>query len=166
VAVPVSFVQNVDKTRQRGIEFVGERKDVFIKGLELGGSATWVDAEITKNDSFVPATPGATSVGKRTPYVPRWRATATASYRPDDKFVYTLAARYSSRLYATVDNSDTNPSTYQGFDSYFVTDVRVRYLVDRHWSAALGIDNLNNRKYFLFHPFPQRTVSAELKYDF
>jgi iron complex outermembrane receptor protein len=166
VAVPVSFVQNVDKTHQRGIEFVGERKDVFIKGLELGGSATWVDATIKQNDGFVPTTPGATSVGKRTPYVPRWRATATASYRPDDKFVYTLAARYSSRQYATVDNSDINPSTYQGFDSYFVTDVRVRYLVDRHWSAALGIDNLNNRKYFLFHPFPQRTVAAELKYDF
>jgi iron complex outermembrane receptor protein len=166
VAVPVSFVQNVDKTRQRGIELVGERKNAFIKGLELGGSATWVAAQITKNDGFVPATPGATSAGKRTPYVPRWRATATATYRPDDKFVYTLAARYSTRQYATVDNSDTNPSTYQGFDSYFVTDVRVRYLADRHWSAALGIDNLNNRKYFLFHPFPQRTVSAELKYDF
>jgi iron complex outermembrane receptor protein len=166
VAVPVSFVQNVGKTRQRGIELVGERKDVFIKGLELGGSATFVDAEITQNDSYVPTVPGATSVGKRTPYVPRWRATATASYRPDDKFVYTLAARYSTRQYATVDNSDINPSTYQGFDSYFVTDVRVRYLVDRHWSAALGIDNLNNRKYILFHPFPQRTVTAELKYDF
>jgi iron complex outermembrane receptor protein len=166
VAVPVSFVQNVDKTRQRGIEFVGERKDVFIKGLELGGSATYVHAEITQNDSYVPTVPGATSVGKRTPYVPRWRATATASYRPGDKFVYTLAARYSTRQYATVDNSDINPSTYQGFDSYFVTDVRVRYLVDRHWSAALGVDNLNNRKYILFHPFPQRTVTAELKYDF
>jgi iron complex outermembrane receptor protein len=165
VALPVSFVQNVDKTRQRGIELVGERKDVFIKGLELGGSATLVDAGIMQNDGYVPTVPGATSVGKRTPYVPRWRATATASYRPDDRFVYTLAARYSTRQYATVDNSDINPSTYQGFDGYFVTDVRVRYLVDRHWSAALGVDNLNNRKYILFHPFPQRTVTAELKYD-
>jgi iron complex outermembrane receptor protein len=168
VAVPVSFVQNVDKTRQRGIELVADRKDVLVKGLEINGSATYVSAKIIQNDSFVPppATPGATSAGKRTPYVPRWRATAVATYRPDDKFVYTLAARYSSRLYSTVDNSDVNPSTYQGFDSYFVTDVRVRYLVDRHWSAALGIDNLNNRKYFLFHPFPQRTFTAELKYDF
>jgi iron complex outermembrane receptor protein len=168
VAVPVSFVQNVDKTRQRGIELVADRKDVLLKGLEINGSATYVSAKIIQNDSFVPppATPGATSAGKRTPYVPRWRATFVATYRPDDKFAYTLAARYSSRLYSTVDNSDVNPSTYQGFDSYFVTDVRVRYLVDRHWSAALGIDNLNNRKYFLFHPFPQRTFTAELKYDF
>ena len=30
--------------------------------------------------------------------------------------------------------------------------------------AGLGVDNLNNQKYFLFQPFPQRTVIAELKF--
>jgi iron complex outermembrane receptor protein len=65
-----------------------------------------------------------------------------------------------------VDNTDINTHTYQGFDGYTVFDARVRYRVDRHWSAALGVDNLTNRDYFLFHPFPQRTVFAELKYDF
>jgi iron complex outermembrane receptor protein len=166
VAVPVSFVQNVDKTRQRGIEVVGEKNDVLIKGLDLSGSLTQVDARIRANSGYVPTTAGATSVGKRTPYVPEWRATALATYRPDDKWTYTLAGRYSSRLYATVDNTDVNPGTYQGFQGYFVMDVRVRYQADRHWSAALGVDNLNDREYFLFHPFPQRTLSAELKYDF
>jgi len=29
----------------------------------------------------------------------------------------------------------------------------------------LGIDNLNNYKYWNFHPYPQRTYLAELKYD-
>jgi iron complex outermembrane receptor protein len=30
---------------------------------------------------------------------------------------------------------------------------------------AMGVDNVNNDKYFLFHPFPQRTafVQAEWK---
>ena len=27
-----------------------------------------------------------------------------------------------------------------------------------------GIDNLNNDKYFLFHPFPQRTLVMEIHY--
>jgi iron complex outermembrane receptor protein len=98
--------------------------------------------------------------------VPTWRATAVATYRPDERWAYTLAARYSSRLYATVDNTDINPSTYQGFDSYLVADVRIAYRFDRHWSLAAGIDNIGNRKYFLFHPFPERTVFAELKYDY
>ena len=44
-------------------------------------------------------------------------------------------------------------------------DARVHLQLDKHWGAALGVDNLNNRKYYLFHPFPQRTFYAELKYD-
>ncbi len=166
IATPVSFVQNVDKTRQRGIELVAQQQNVMIRGLELTGSATYVDARITGNSSYVPTAPGATSVGKRTPYVPAWRATAVATYRPDDHWAYTLAGRYSSRMYATVDNTDINPATYQGFEDYFVADARVQYRFDRQWSGALGIDNLANRKYFLFHPFPERTLYAELKYHF
>jgi iron complex outermembrane receptor protein len=38
--------------------------------------------------------------------------------------------------------------------------------VDRHWSASLGVDNLLDRKYFLFHPFPHRTFVASAKYGF
>jgi iron complex outermembrane receptor protein len=166
VAVPVSFVQNVDKTRQRGLEVVGEKKNVLVRGLDISGSLTQVDARIRANSRYVAASAGASSVGRRTPYVPEWRATAIATWRPDDRWVYTLAGRYSSRLYATVDNTDVNPGTYQGFQGFFVMDARVRHQVDRHWSAALGVDNLNDREYFLFHPFPQRTFSAELRYDF
>lgn len=168
IATPTSFMQNVDKTRQRGIELVYQAQDVLIRGLELSGSLTYVDARILRNDGYVPAasTPGATSVGKHTPNVPDWRATLLASYRPDDRWTYTLAGRYSGRFFATVDNTDINGHTYQGFERFFVADARVRYQVAKQWSAALGVDNLNNRKYFLFHPFPQRTVFAELKFDY
>lgn len=161
-----SYTQNVDRTRQRGIEAAFERHDLLVRGFSLNGSVTWVDARILENKGYVATTAGATSVGKRTPYVPEWRATLVASYKPDDRWTYTLAGRYSGRVYATVDNTDINTHTYQGFDGYTVFDARVRYRLDQHWSAALGVDNLTNRDYFLFHPFPQRTVLAELKYDF
>lgn len=166
VATPLSFTQNIDATRQRGIELAAQRSDFLLKGLELSGSMTYVNAVITGNSSYVPTVAGATSVGKRTPYVPTWRATAVATYRPNDQWALTLAGRYASRMYATVDNTDVNTSTYQGFDGYVVADVRVRYKVDAHWSAAAGIDNIGNRQYYLFHPFPERTLFAELKYDF
>jgi iron complex outermembrane receptor protein len=42
----------------------------------------------------------------------------------------------------------------------------VSYKFDKQLSGAIGVDNLNNRKYFLFHPFPQRTVVAEMKANF
>jgi len=49
--------------------------------------------------------------------------------------------------------------------SFFVVDLRVRWQIDKQWSAAFGIDNANNDKYWNFHPYPQRTYVAELKAD-
>lgn len=163
-----TFMQNIDKTRQRGIEVVAQKNNVLIRGLELNGSVTYVDAKILANSGYAaPAwNPGASSVGKRTPYVPDWRATLVATYRPNERLSYTLAGRYSGRMYATIDGTDTNPNTYVGFASFFVADARIRYDIDKHWVASFGVDNLNNRKYFLYHPFPQRTAFAELKYAF
>ncbi|MBL8482082.1 MAG: TonB-dependent receptor [Rhodocyclaceae bacterium] len=167
-ALPVNYVRNVDRTRQRGIELSARRADVFAKGLELWGSLTYVDAKILANSSYAaPAgAPGASSAGRRTPYVPTWRATLGASYQATEQLATTFAARYSTRLYATVDNTDVNPSTYQGFEGYLVFDARLHYRVDRRWSAALGVDNLFDQKYFLFHPFPQRTLFAELTFNY
>ena len=36
-------------------------------------------------------------------------------------------------------------------------------LLDRG-DTVVGVDNLNDKKYFLFHPFPQRTVLMEISY--
>jgi iron complex outermembrane receptor protein len=156
----VNFVQNVDAVRSRGIELVAQSDHVLIRGLELAGSVTYVDSKIRADTAFPAA------IGKRTPQVPSVRATVVATYRPDETSAFTLAARYSERVYATADNSDIHAHTYQGFDGYFVIDARVRHQLGRRLSAAVGVDNLNNRKYFLFHPFPQRTVVAELKLDY
>ncbi|HEX4684529.1 MAG TPA: hypothetical protein VH277_17550, partial [Gemmatimonadaceae bacterium] len=68
-------------------------------------------------------------------------------------------------MFTTLDNADVNPNTYQGFSEWFVMDTRASFRVNAHWFAALGIDNLLDRKYFLFHPFPQRTLVGSLKYS-
>ena len=77
----------------------------------------------------------------------------------------TGAARYSGQQYSTLDNSDVNADAYFGASKYFVVDVRVRYQINRQWSAAFGIDNLNNEQYWNFHPYPQRTYTAQLRFD-
>ncbi|HEY0300275.1 MAG TPA: TonB-dependent receptor, partial [Rhizomicrobium sp.] len=146
-----NFVQNVDRVRSRGAEIVFDQDDVLFDGLQVTGSVTYVDSKILKDTAF------AAAVGKYTPSIPKWRATAAATWRPDDAWSFTLAARYSDRVWSTIDNSDIVTHTYQGFDGYLVFDARAHYAFDAHWSASLGIDNLNDRKYFLFHPFPQRT---------
>lgn len=155
----VTTVQNVDAIRTRGLELAFQGVDVGIQGLDLSASLTLADSEITANRGF-PA-----SVGKAQPRVPRTRATLLATYGPDARWSYSIGARYSGRQYGSLDNSDPNGSAYMGFSKYFVADVRVRYRIDRQWSAAFGIDNLNNNKYWAFHPYPQRTFVAELKFD-
>ena len=65
----------------------------------------------------------------------------------------------------TLDNSDPNGEAYQGVSKFFSTDLRVRHRINRQWSAALGVDNLNNQQYWNFHPYPRRTWSAELAFD-
>ena len=159
--------QNIDRIRSRGLELVAQKGDAFIRGLELYGSATYVDSRILSDPGFLNAANVPTNVaGKYTPNIPRLKLTGYATYRYDDRWSGTLGARYSDRVYATVDNTDGNPNTFQGFASYFVVDLRLNYRFDRRTRASVGIDNLGNDKYFLFHPFPQRTLSAELKHDF
>lgn len=155
-----SYVQNVGHVRSRGVELAAERRDLGIKGFDLSGSVTWLDSTITQDAAFPAA------VGKQAPQTPRWRATVVATWRPNAALALTLAARYSDRVFATIDNTDPVTHTYQGFDGYLVADARANWTINPHWSAAVGIDNLGARDYFLFHAFPQRTAFAELRYAF
>jgi iron complex outermembrane receptor protein len=155
----VTNVQNVDRIVTKGLEAAYAASDVGLRGLDLNASLTWTDSKIDRNDKF-PA-----SVGKWQPRIPEWRAAAQATWRVDDRLAATLAARYSGPQYSTLDNSDTNGFAYQGASKYFTADLRLVWRIDRQWSAAVGIDNLNNYKYWNFHPYPQRTWVAELKWD-
>ncbi|WP_422823178.1 TonB-dependent receptor [Variovorax ureilyticus] len=155
----ISRVQNVDRVRTNGLEVAYTGENVFVRGLDLGASLTYADSEIVANAAF-PA-----SVGKWQPRVPQWRSTVYGTYKPDAQWAFTVAARYSGRQYSTLDNSDVNGFAYFGASRYFTVDLRVRYQIDRRWAAAFGIDNANNDQYWNFHPYPQRTYTAELRYD-
>lgn len=152
-------VQNVDRLRTVGLEAALQAQDLWAKGLDLASSVTLADSKVLAN-AALPA-----SVGKRQIRVPKWRANAVATWRVDEHWTTTFGARYSGSQFSTLDNSDPNGFAYQGASKFFTTDLRVRYRFDAHWSTALGIDNLNNYRYWNFHPYPQRSYSAELKYD-
>jgi iron complex outermembrane receptor protein len=158
-ATLATFVQNVDRTRARGVE-LAFRRTGLIAGFDVSGSVTYADAE-TRDDMAFPA-----AIGKLLPSVPRWRATLVATWRASDTLSLTAAARYSSRNFATIDNSDVVGNTFQGFYQYLVVDLRAELKVARHWSLGLGVDNAGNDKYFLFHPFPQRSWTADLSWRF
>ncbi len=162
-----SYLANVDRVRARGVELAVERRDLFVTGLEFAASVTYLDARTLALSGRAGATaPAGSAIGKRLPNIPDWRASVQLTYRLDHHWSLTAAGRYSGMLFTTLDNADVNPNTYQGFSAWFVADVRAHCQLTPRWSASLGVDNLLNRKYFLFHPFPQRTVIADATLTF
>lgn len=163
--VPTNNTQNVGLVRNRGIEAVGELTDVFTRGLDLSASVTYVDSKILSNPGFR-STTGSYSEGMWAPYVPQWRGNAIATYRADDKLSLSAAIRWQGWMYSTLDNSDWIHGVYQSFDPFAVVDLKARYKFMDHAAIELGVDNVGDYRYFLFHPFPGRTFVASLKAAF
>jgi iron complex outermembrane receptor protein len=161
----VTSFQNVTQIRNRGFELVGELKNLLVPGLSLSNSVTYVDSKILSDPGFQSAT-GSIATGQRVPYVPDWRDTVQAIYRPTDDVSLSASARYQGKMYSTLDNSDIIPGVMGAFDPFFVVDLHARYQFMKAVSAEAGVDNLTDFKYFEYHPFPGRTFVASLKASF
>lgn len=159
---PFTFVTNVDSIRNTGVELAAQKDNILFHGITLFSSVTYVDSEILSNPSFVSVT-GTSSKGKRAPYVPDWRTTFGITYHPDDHWALTAAGRYSGKQYSTLDNTDIVSHVQGAFDEFFVLDLRAQYRVNDIILVDAGIDNVTDNRYFLFHPFPARTYSAQVK---
>jgi iron complex outermembrane receptor protein len=163
-------ISNVDAIRMQGVELSGEKNDVLINGLQLFGSVTYVDSRILSDPNWAGTDPltgkPTTVVGKRVPNVPDWRAKFGVTWRPNESWAYTVAARYSGKQYSTLDNTDIVSHVFGAFDNFFVVDMKVHYNATPNFSFDFGIDNLFNEQYFLFHPFPGTTYVLAGKYKF
>jgi len=177
----ISAPSNVGEIQTYGLEFAGDNSNVGIDGLDIYGTATWVNSTITQNSAtdaaLAKAGPTATNpyanqptTGKNQPKVPQWRAAGTIAYRPavfNNKLSTSINARYSSTQYGQLNNSDTNFASYTGGGtSYFIVDLHANYNITKQVMVAGGIDNVNDQQVWLYHPFPARTYFAELKYNY
>jgi iron complex outermembrane receptor protein len=163
---PVTTIGNVDAVRFQGVELAAEKDNIAITGLKLFGSVTYVDSRILSDPTFVSTIGGTTAVGKHVPNVPDWRATLGTTYRPNENWAFTFAARFSGKQYSTLDNTDIIPRVFGAFDNYVVADLKVHYNATQNFAFDFGIDNVFNEQYFLFHPFPGRTYVLAGKYTF
>lgn len=165
-AYAISSVQNVDKVRSYGIETALQASNMFIRGLDLSGSITYINSMIVKDianpkleNSWIPL-------------VPEWRAALVGTYHASDNLAYSLGYRYSGRQHsgllntATMQYPDPNPDVYLGRSSFSVFDVKVLYKFAKQWTASAGIDNIGNAKYFTWYPYQQRTFFGSVKFDY
>lgn len=157
---PVTNIQNIDRVRTRGIELVASASDLALRGLDLSGGATLSRATILEDVN----NPGV--VGKDWVRVPRVRANLIGSYRAGQGWSGSLGVRHSGRMFGTLDNSDTHGDTYGGISSYTVWDAKIKYQIAKHVDASLGVDNLTDKKYYVSHPYPGRTIVGELHAGF
>lgn len=156
----VTNIQNVDRVRTRGAEIAFDGRDVFIDGLDLGASLARNRAITLRNDNFP------VSEGKYFYRIPDWRADLVGTYHWTPALSGTLAARYSGRQYNTLDNIDTDPRTFGGTSRYFVVDAKLDYALGDRARFAIGVENLTDEEYYVYHPYPGRTWVAEASVRF
>src|ERR1700727_2779614 len=168
--IPTTTIGNVDLIRFRGVDLSADKNNVFIAGLQVFGSVTYVDSRILSDPTYAGSNPLTgipdTAVGKQVPNVPDWRAKLGFTYRPDDSWAYAVAVRYSGKQFSTLDNTDIVSHVFGAFDYFTVVDLKIHYNATKNFSFDFGIDNLLNQQYFLFHPFPGRTYVLASKYTF
>lgn len=150
---------NVERVLTNGLELVWQARDVGVRGLDLGGSATWVNAEIKEN-SLAPTTEGNTWIR-----IPKQRYVLQASYRPNAQWTYGANYRFAGRNFNTVTNTDSNPDTYGGVSSVSQLDLRADWKFATHWNWAFGIDNVTASQAWQAHSLPQRSFQTELRYS-
>lgn len=158
VGPKITSFQNVGKTMAQGIETAYTGNDVLIRGLDLQASLTYTDSRVKEND-------------KRPEYIgralaiPVWRATVFATYHLNDAWSAAAGIRYAS-AFPSLDPAVVDQNTFGGSSRYTVADARVSYRFHKYMAAALGVDNLGSEKYYAYHPYPQRTIHAELRIDY
>jgi len=155
-----TYVQNVDHIRTYGLEMATEWQNVMIFGLDIHANATWTDAKVLL-DSAAPSNNGHVA-----PRIPKQLYKAVATYHVNNDFTLSVGARYSGRQYINLDNSDVNPDAYKAASQFFLMDVKANYKFSDRWMASVGVDNLTNYKAYVSHPLPQRTLYAQIKFDY
>jgi iron complex outermembrane receptor protein len=158
VTPTVTSVQNIDEVRVRGIEGEFGLTDVWTSGLDLQASLSYTHAETLRDSQYPIAN------GKWFPRIPKMRASLFADYRFAPQWDASLGVRHSGRQYANLDNSDFVDS-YGAVTSFTVADAKLRWHPAPRWTASIGVDNLTNEQYWVYHPYAGRTWFGELRWD-
>lgn len=159
----LSGPQNVGRVLARGVEFAVQQKSWFRDSCELDFSASYTDAVIKANAPILSNGAQVDTVGKQFPRIPHWQVKARFTWRPARAWALSTAARYSSRQYNTLENSDPFGG-YGGTDAFCVVDLKLAWRAPERFTAALGCDNVGDERYHVFHPMPGRTWFAEVNW--
>ncbi len=153
--------ENVGSADVDGVE-ASVRWTTPLAGLDAFGSVTRQFAyEVTANDS-VPE-----MVGRKLTDVPRTTWSVGLEYR-QGPWTGLFVVRHVDHVFGAGDdlNNDRVQGVFTSYDAYTVASARIGWQLDRHWGLSLSIDNLADRRYFVYTRQPGRTFYGELAYRF
>jgi iron complex outermembrane receptor protein len=152
-------VSNVDRVKTTGAELAWSAQDWLLAGLDLEANAAFTRAKVVANAR------DPQSVGKWWLRVPRTRGNLLAAYRPDEHWMGSVGVRHEGRSWGDTYNLDVNPDVYGGNSRLKQVDLRLAYRFDRQLELAAGVNNAANAHAYQFHPYPGRTLFAELRFS-
>ena len=141
----------------------------FTKGVEaastfrlrswamLKTTYTYNDAVISEN-TFLPET-----MGKRVPFVPKHMGSA-GLLGSGKRFSGSLTGRYVGSAYRSDTNDDFVRGVPGSYDPFFEVDLTAGYEVNRHATLYAGVNNLLDRRYYIFYLNPGRTMQVGLRF--
>lgn len=155
----VTNINNVDRVSSTGLELVYQVKEL-LPNVVIDANLSLVNSKIKENAALP------VSEGKHWLRIPRSRANLVANWHFQPAWNLNLAARHSGRQFNELDNSDTNSQVFGGTSRFTTLDTRLGYTWREKLELGLGVENLTNEAFYAFHPFPQRTLIAELRASF
>lgn len=154
-----SGVQNVGRVRTRGAEFALEAHRLLSGALDVSFNASHTDAVIVGN----PGLPA--SVGKQFPRIPKTQWKTTFDWRATSWLRLSGATRWSGRQHNTLDNSDSRGG-FGGVDDFFVVDAKAAFVALESAVISIGVNNLTDCRYHVYHPMPGRAWFAECNWRY
>lgn len=155
----ITNIQNVAHVRTIGQEIAYRVQGVFLPSLNLDFSIAHNDTRTVADDQFPAA------IGKHFYRIPLWRANAEVTYHQSNISSYSFSLHYSGRQYNSLDESDTHPDAFGGTSNFLTADAHADVSLGQYASLSVGIDNMTNRRYFVYHPYPGRTYYLKLRLE-
>lgn len=158
VTPTVTNLQNVDRVLTQGLELVYSARDA-LPSLNVEANLTLRDSTIEENANN-PA-----SEGKDWVRLPKVQANLVLDWRFVPGWNLNLTTWHLGKTHGELDNSDEAGCKRFGCAPGQTTlDVRLGHTAwDDRLTLGLGVQNLTDERYYEFHPFPQRTLVAELR---
>ena len=156
---PIFSFLPIDEVRTTGVEFVLDQVAVLDSNLDVQVNGTVLDSTTVKH-SLQPSIEG-----NDFPRLPRLRLGLFGIYHFTPRWQSSLGVRYSGDQFDDLDNGDTATNVFGAIDSFFFLDAKVTHTLPNGGRLSFGISNLTNEEAFVHHPWPQRTVFAEISVD-